>query len=1014
MAKQTDNLLFFDASTGQTTVLGADHSVAISGDFEVGGNLTVLGTMSYIDAEVLTSDAYLLMNSAYTGTTTKNGGFVLNSKMESLPGNLISVDAVTNTVVISGVHALVDGDVFALIATSDSRNDSLFEVGSATNNGVNTTVVLKATVSTGFSELLRSSSLLVDEGATSGAKGGLVKIAVLRSDSDANRFEYGFGTNALNMVFEDIAASSLNLQTAYDNGNTIGLTSGNSLQIGPASGQSAGFNISGNASSSIAATGLAPLSISANGGLMTLSNTNNSIRATVPIQYHVKLLSGASEGASDTFGRLLIDGEDVSLTSNGFGGSMTIESGSGVTVKTTGGASSNVLNLLAQNAGGKVVATAQENVEITSSTTNVIVGARNSVSITADRGNYSGSNGDVTVTAKGGDLLLRSIGDIAGTKGTVTISSAATGALTGLSITALAKMATSVTNGAYEVTTVNGGTQSPINLTSADAMSLIAGGNVTLSSNDSAADLLISTVAGTGSSATITTDDLALNSDNFAITSTGTTVGSSITSGHDLTLSVPTGNTALMGSGDSATDTEYSSISVSGNEISIASTGASASRVDIDTKTFDVNADTGTATLSGGTTTVKSTSAGLTMIGKTGLDVYTVNGPAAFSGNGDTVLAAYGTTTTASTLTIKTDKSAGNDEPGALNINARNVANFTAGGALSIGSTDGALTISATNAGTNSPLTISTSADALSVTSGATLNLGSSSTSGLVNISTAGAGAGNGVVSVSTKTLQMQAVNTSVGGTDSILLGTTSAGSSLTLNAGGANSVMSLASDTSTTITSGRVKVKADNVNEPNQFTVENSDSAKSIEVVKSTGFTGVRVGQAAVLGAPLSAVSKLSDVGVGARVTFEADVNAGEILAVTSAGTFDKALARLALAGDSELPQNPLGIAGENGKIGVLLADAFMSTVHGATVLVQLQTVPNSVDVGKAVYLSPTSAGKGVIPSQPSDLINGDGLTRVTMVGYLLSSTPITVAGLTGNVSVYPMLWLTDHVVDG
>lgn len=189
------------------------------------------------------------------------------------------------------------------------------------------------------------------------------------------------------------------------------------------------------------------------------------------------------------------------------------------------------------------------------------------------------------------------------------------------------------------------------------------------------------------------------------------------------------------------------------------------------------------------------------------------------------------------------------------------------------------------------------------------------------------------------------------------------------------------------------------------------------VAVERSTGFVGTRLNQSVSLGSALPDITGISDVGLGVKVTVEAGVDVGQILAINANARFDKALARRAQAGDPDLPQNPIGVACAPGQAAATTAGVFMSTVHGTPTLIQLDAAPAAGDVGKLVYLSPTNAGKGlVVPTgtQPQTVLsNQDGLTRVSTLGYLLSSTAITVPGLSGNVSVYPILWMVDILTD-
>lgn len=760
MAHQKDNLLYYDKASGLPQTING-QSIAISSDLEVGGNLTVLGTMSYIDSEILTSDAYLLMNSSYQGALTQDGGIVINTSMTQA-GSLISVDAPNNTVVLQGVHLLGAGDIIALIDTNESQNDSLYEVASAVNNGVNTTIVLKAVVTNGYAELLRASTTLVNEGATVGAVGGKVTVAILRSDAAAGRFEYGVGSNAGLIVFSDIAASSLDLQTAYENGNAIVMTAANGgLDVSYGVNETVGISLDASGPSNFTVHGNDAMSIATAGGQLAIESNTGDLRIGTANTAEVKVISGASEGANDVFGRLLLDGNTVSLVGNGVGSSL-------------------------------------------------VLGAHGNVAVNTN-------NGDITLASTGGTSLLTML------------------ALNAVMLESVNSTLQVLSRGDQ---TLTAGTQG-------------AGSNMTL------------TAAG-GALTLRTTPDIATGTNTGAVT---------ITSASSASLTADAGSLALE------------------------------------------------------------------------------------SNNGD-------------------------------------------------------LTIQGLNAGTQSQVLISTDVDEIQVTSGNNLRLTSAADKTIL-MSAGTAALGTGAVTLTTNTLTTSTGVTTLASTGDTTVKTT-AGGDMFLNSTGDVTVTAVSN---ATVTADGITLKGDSAATTQQIKLVNSDSDTVVAVERSTGFVGTRLNQSVSLGSALPDIAGISDVGLGVKVTVEAGVDVGEVLAINANARFDKALARRAQAGDPDLPQNPLGVACAPGQAAATTAGVFMSTVHGTSTLVQLTAAPAAGDVGKLVYLSPTNAGKGiVIPAgqQPQAVLsNQDGLTRVSTLGYLLSSTAITVPGLSGNVSVYPILWMVDILTD-
>lgn len=1026
MAKQSDNLLFYDAETGQPTLIGPGNSVGISSDLEVGGNLTVHGTMTYIDSEILTSDAYMLMNSSYSGITVQNGGIVVNSKMNVAPGNLISITALTNTVVMSGVHNLSDGDIFSIQNTDDSANDSLYEVASASNNGVNTTVVLKAVVTSTYDELVRSSSDLTDEGNTTGAKAGKATIAVFRSDVVNGRFEYAIGDNTT-MVFQDVAASNLNLQTAYENGNSLSLSAAEgSFDVSPAVGEIVAISLDASAPSNFSVSGNNVLTLSADAGNLALSSSTGDIIGSVANTSQIKMLSGASEGANDVFGRMILDGNNVSLNANGAASSLSIGSQGNINVNTNNGD----VTLASTGGTGEIVLASLADIDMYAGG-NLVAVTPGNISLTA--GNSGNDGGSFSAIAKGLNLLLQTSVDADGDVGQIVIDANQTGG-TALSIDSAGAMETNVANGAFSVTTTKVGTASPINLLATDdAISVTAGTDISLVSTGSTRDVLISSVGtsaggysekGSGAELIMHTDSLSMNSALFtldatevnAIGGTGaiTTEGllSLAASAGDITLDTPNTSHVQITSGDDSNPANnYGQLKVSGNQVDLIANNATSAITVNSGKDISVTASDELSLT--GADIVGIASGSLTLTTSTGDIALSSGNDASLTTSGDITLTAQATVADQAGLVIATSDNG--NTAGTLEINADRAAQLvTANGDLTVQANNGNLALQALNGGVASAVSISTNANDISLTSGANVEIDSANT-GSIAIGSGTAALGTGSITLSTSALTSASNTVSLTGDTSIAVSATAVANN--------NATLALSADASVTVTGGStvaaiapaISLTGNDANTTQQISLENSDNDAVIEVERDASFKGARLNQSVTVGSALSVISGVKDVGVGVRVTVEAGVEIGNVLAVNVNGRFDKSLARVANAGDDDLPQNPLGVALANGAAAATANDVFMSTVHGATVLLQLEAAPAAGDVGKIVYNSPTVAGKGVIPAVVKNLVNGDSLTRVTQLGHLLSSTAVVVTGVGGgNVNTYPVLWVSQHVVDG
>lgn len=482
MAKQQDNLIFVSNLSGRHTRLGSTNSIAITKDLEIGGNLTVLGTMTYVDSEILTSDNYLFMNGEYTGSTTSKGGLILNASIDNLKrGSLNSITASTRTIIIGSHTSFDEGDIVAVVGSTDKLNDGLYEVAQSSSNPDNssTAIVVKSALKSGFEDMFKVS--LLDESNTSGCIVGLCNISVIRSDSSAGTFETGFGSNTTggtNLIsFNDLAgAGGASLQTAYGVSNSISMTaSDGSLTVSPSgttgSEEVAGFSISGNTASTVQTLNANALNLKTNSGELNIESSAGNVNVKTANTQDIKLLTGTSESSNtDVFGRLLLDGNVVSLRANGSAGTCNVSSEGTLSLISDTGA------VIANSSAGNMFLTA--------------TGGNNALSAV-------GSSADVSISA--GDNL--------------TIDSGAHASSTGRNMTL-----TSTGGKLALVTTLASTERDDIGLTSAKDITLLASDAISLTASDGAVNISATTGSNNTGSVSITAGhDLTATSNTTAI-----------------------------------------------------------------------------------------------------------------------------------------------------------------------------------------------------------------------------------------------------------------------------------------------------------------------------------------------------------------------------------------------------------------------------------------------------------------------------------------------------------------
>jgi len=335
---------------------------------------------------------------------------------------------------------------------------------------------------------------------------------------------------------------------------------------------------------------------------------------------------------------------------------------------------------------------------------------------------------------------------------------------------------------------------------------------------------------------------------------------------------------------------------------------------------------------------------------------------------------------------------------------------------IELATTDGAVSISAvTGANNNGGITLNAQHN-LTATSNSTCIIGNNASGQTTKITTLGLGSpftgSNSELELNTDQLDMNAQTL-------FSLESTGSNTANEVKASGNNATLLVQSsgDLTNKSQAGDVIIEGGGVQLVgsgalgNLLTLEDGSSNELLNVDSSRA----RLKRTLILGedvlsnsAVMSGTGSASKMGAGINVTVDVDVEIGQILAVNSSNRFGLAKASRANSGDSELPQNPLGVTVANGS-SVGPTSAFMSTVFGAVVLIQLDSVPSAGNLGGVVYLSDT-AGKGSINAPAG---SSNGLTRVTQIGTLLSTTGSSAQGLSGSITLFPILWNIDYIVD-
>jgi hypothetical protein len=231
---QTDNIMLLDLTTGlpRTPETGVTPDVLqLSTDFQlisganllVDGNLVVNGTTTTIHSEqVNIRDNHLYLNADYTTAVAQTGGFVVNvlptatADTVAASGFTAGVAAVSNpTVVTSGTGTFAAGDIIQISGANNQANDGLYEVLSH----VGTTLTVRGIGVTATTQDWFQDQFVTD--ATAGGDIRIVNVNVLRGTSTGT-WETFTGATSIGLTYTAFTAQGIvDLQEAYEQGNTI-------------------------------------------------------------------------------------------------------------------------------------------------------------------------------------------------------------------------------------------------------------------------------------------------------------------------------------------------------------------------------------------------------------------------------------------------------------------------------------------------------------------------------------------------------------------------------------------------------------------------------------------------------------------------------------------------------------------------------------------------------------------------------------------------------------------------
>tara|TARA_A100001515_G_scaffold144497_2_gene148719 strand:+ start:1706 stop:3427 length:1722 start_codon:yes stop_codon:yes gene_type:complete len=197
----------FDSSNIVPVIPSSTDDLQVPGNIVVDGNMTVSGTTSTVDSEVILSDAFVHVNGKYMTDTAKDAGFVITVDPEAneLNGDL-NISA--TTIVKSGSHAsnFPANKIIQITNAEDSANNGLYQIHSSAESGGNTTITIKdASTNVPNADVtgIVNTSLTTNSDDDT-AKIRVVKVAIFKTDQANDAFKFGFGSDASSLSFETI------------------------------------------------------------------------------------------------------------------------------------------------------------------------------------------------------------------------------------------------------------------------------------------------------------------------------------------------------------------------------------------------------------------------------------------------------------------------------------------------------------------------------------------------------------------------------------------------------------------------------------------------------------------------------------------------------------------------------------------------------------------------------------------------------------------------------------------
>ena len=503
------------AVTGGTTT----DTLTVSGDADIGGDLTVSGDIISRGAvDLVVQDNFIDLNFANSTTTAESGGLTIqmNRNASFTAGTVTTFVAgsagVSNPTFTytdaTGSSALAAGDVVVIDGSTEDSNNGLYVVLSVNQASLPQTVTIKGVGTTGTDAATpwAQTQFTADTGDTATAFKTDLFVQLVAdgttafTDSGGSAYSKGTFLTAYHTAATESAFSAdggyttveSTLQSAYNGGATITTTSGTPIAVTLAA-DNAGLSVQGSSGglgivSLGGTTAVDSFVVGASGAASSITSTGQNFT-----------LSTASSGTVAITSAALLDLNAVACTLDATGGFTGAFSGGASSITSTSQnlsiatATSGELDLTAAglfdiNAGANLDIDVTGTFDVLASSTFSIDGTGAS--------NLTATSGNLTVsTATSGDLVLTSVATLDMNAVAATLD--ATGGFTA----ALSGAASSITSTAQDLTLATA-TSGELKLDAVALLNIDAGANLDIDVTGTVDILASSTfsIDGTGAS----------------------------------------------------------------------------------------------------------------------------------------------------------------------------------------------------------------------------------------------------------------------------------------------------------------------------------------------------------------------------------------------------------------------------------------------------------------------------------------------------------------------------------